>query len=67
MLTLLLLVILTEGLISVSVHYNAEIERAVIDMMQLKNLHGNITIERVYDCADIEWVCKNFFVNTFTA
>ena len=36
---------------SVSVHYDAEIECAVIDMMQLKNLHGNVTIERVYDYA----------------
>ena len=32
---------------SVSVHYDAEIECAVIDMMQLKNVHGNVTIERV--------------------
>ena len=36
---------------SVSVHYDAEIECTVIDMMQLKNLHGNVTIERVYDYA----------------
>ena len=39
---------------SVSVHYNAEIEFAVIDMMQLKNLHGNVTLERVYDYAQNE-------------
>ena len=36
---------------SVSVHYDAEIECPVIDMMQLKNLHENVTIERVYDYA----------------
>ena len=34
---------------SVSVHYDAEIECTVIDMMQLKNLHENVAIERVYD------------------
>ena len=51
-LTLSRLVILTNiCFFSICVHYDAEIECAVIDMMQLKNLHGNITIERVYDCA----------------
>ena len=35
----------------VSVHCDAEIEWAIIDMMQLRNLYGNITIERVYDCS----------------
>ena len=40
-LTLSLLVILTNIFFSsVSVHYDAEIECTVIDMMQLKNLHG---------------------------
>jgi len=36
---------------SICVHYDAEIECTVIDMMQLKNLHGNVTIERVCDYA----------------
>ena len=47
------LVILTNiwGGFSTCIYYDAEIECAVIDMMQLKNLHGNITIERDYDCA----------------
>ena len=30
---------------SVSVHYDAEIECTVIDMMQLKNLHGHVTMK----------------------
>ena len=36
---------------SVSVHYDAESECTIIDMIQLKNLHGNVAIERVYDYA----------------
>ena len=34
----------------VSVHYDVEIECAVIDMMQLYNLHKSTTTEIVYSC-----------------
>ena len=53
------LVILTNISVYTSVHYNAEIECVVIHMMQLKNLHENITVERVYDLC-LEWACNNF-------
>ena len=41
-----------------SVHYDAEYECAVIGVMQLKNLHGNVTFERglwLY----LQWGCKS--------
>ena len=41
----------TNEYLAVPVNYDAEIECAVIDMMQVKNLHGNVTTERVYDYA----------------
>ena len=41
----------TNRYLSICVHYDAENECAVIDMMQSKYPHGNVTIERVYDCA----------------
>ena len=41
-----------------SVHYDAENECAVIGVMQLKNLHGNVTFERGLRLY-LEWGCKS--------